>query len=178
MTAIKLRNAGTFSDATTKIAGELSAATAGQIIGTSPSRIYAAADRDQANHSPLNLEQALSLDVAFHQATGREGPFLAAFKHQYRCMTQEAPRPASIVSQIGDVSKEFGEAIHSLSVISDPNGDGGVATTPNEALRALKEIYEAIHALDSIAVGLRKSAGIPASDIPVPEYSSQLKEAS
>lgn len=166
MTAMKPREPGTFEDAISRIVGELTAAGAGEIIGKSKSRIYAAMDADASNHSQLDLDQALKLDIEHHNATGEEGPILRAYREQYETAISEMSDGLSLVARMGLISKEVGEAIQSLAVGTDPTGPRGGEMTRREALNSLKELDDAKRVIEATQDAIRRQAGISEADTP------------
>lgn len=160
MSAIKPRVAGTFSDAVSKIAGELSAAGAGEVIGVGRGRIYAATDPDQDNYSALNVEQALKLDVAFFEETGREGPILRAYRQQYDDAISGGGDGVPLVIRIGQIGKEAGEVIDRIAKSIDPNSRRGSDLSRREAVEVLKEISDLKEVIDATEKHVREAAGI------------------
>lgn len=157
---LKPRIAGTFPDALAKIAGELTADGAGSLIGVGRSRIYAAMDADQINHSPLNLDQALRLDVAFHEETGHEGPLLRAYRQQYDAKISELTDGLDPVARLGQIGKEVGDVIQALANSIDPKSKRGSDISRREGLDILKEIDELMRVLEATSGDVRRRAGI------------------
>ncbi|MEN0652411.1 MULTISPECIES: hypothetical protein [Hyphobacterium] len=160
MTCFKTRPADSFPDAVTRIMGELTAEGAGEIIGTRGGRVRAASDPDQVNYSPLSIEQALLLDIAFAKATGREGPMLRAFRIQYCAEVGDACEHLPIVTRIGSIARESGEALHAMSAMVHPDSPGGAETTPSEARAAIKELDEMIREAEAAKADLIRKAGL------------------
>lgn len=160
MTCFKPRPADSFPDAVTRIMGELTADAAGELIGTKAGRVRAASDPDLVNYSPLNIEQSLELDVAFTLATGREGPMLRAYRIQYESLIGDTCEHLPVVTRIGAIARESGEALHAMSAAVHPSGPDGADITAAEARAAIKELDELIREAEAAKADIARQAGL------------------
>jgi len=157
---MKPRVTGSFSDAVSRVAGELTAVGAGEVIGVGRGRIYAATDPDQDNYSPLNVEQALKLDVAYHQACGKEGPIMRAYHQQYEDAITQSEGGVDLVVRIGQIGKEAGDVVDRIAKALDPNSLHGRELSRREAMEILKELSDLREVIDATEKEVRSQAGL------------------
>lgn len=131
---MKQRQPNTIEDAIMRISGELSPDGAAAVIERSRGRIYAAADRDRENFSPLNIEQCIKLDAAFNEATGQGFPLLEVYRRQVKA--RSAHRIADRTARILSAVRECAEAVEVFGDDEAPQAD--VEREIDEAIRALE----------------------------------------
>jgi hypothetical protein len=152
----KRRTPGTFEAAAHQILARFGEG-AGDLIGLKgASRIRKATDVDSDNHSPLNLVQALTLDLAYHAETGEGFPHFEAYRAQVEGF--DGGKPVSPVARLAAISTEASDVGRVFAAAMDPSSPGGVTITPLEADEIAREGDEAIRAIRNAVADAQRLA--------------------
>lgn len=158
----KIRKPGTFDGASVTLRDHFTEEGCAAIIGMSVSRVRHACDRDRSSYTPFTLSQALDLDCAYFESTGKPGPLGAVYGLLYREHTGQgvAPCDMSAIERVGHISGELNDVVQTITAATSPNSDGGETETPAECLQTVREIDEAVAELLRHRASYARKAGI------------------
>jgi|GEM_PF-3447145 len=158
----KIRKPGTFESASVALRDHFRIEGCAAIIGMTEGRVRHACDSDRSSYTPYTLSQALDLDVAYFESTGRPGPLGAVYGQLYRDRTGQGASACdmSALERVGHISGELNDVVQTITASTNPDSDGGETETPAECLQTVREIDEAIAELSRHRASYARKAGI------------------
>ncbi|WP_028965355.1 hypothetical protein [Sphingomonas phyllosphaerae] len=133
----------TFPGAMTQVAGLIGYPAAAKIAGRAERTVYSWAHPTSKTVPPV--DQALAFDAAWREAGGVGAPFLDAFAFQLGLVIERQDACArALVADVGNVSRETGEAIAAALSLTNTNA------SPLDAHRAFAEVTQAAGAIDAL----------------------------
>ena len=158
----KIRKPGTFESASVMLRDHFRIEGCAAIIGMTEGRVRHACDSDRSSYTPYTLSQALDLDAAYFESTGKPGPLGMTYSHLYRERTGQGAAPAemSALERVGHISGEMNDVVQTITAATSPDGAGGQAETPAECLQTVREIDEAIAELERHRASYARKAGL------------------
>lgn len=144
----KLRQAFTFENALTRVAGHIGWSRVAEIVGKSETTVRNWSDPDTT--ASITLQAALKLDFEFHEAGGEGAPFLLCYATLVDAARLAAfPERAALIAGAAKSAKESGEAIAAILEAADAKASLG------DFAIAERELEEAITAHTNSLAALR-----------------------